>query len=405
MSRRALSLSAYLAYTRGGALGTSFKSGSGLPQSRLGAPVVWVYAETHEQGRALSSLCARLLGLRPEVQIFASGAMPDRDDIAKCELPAETSADCTGFVQALRPQIVLWAGARLRPTLLEALSRHGSYLIALDARDQLWTTPAPRWMPDPGPPTLALFDSFYTVDARANRRLRRLGVDRFRLFKKGPLIDTDPPPNCDDQAHLELTTLLAGRPIWLASGLHADEAHDVLRAHRMTSRLAHRLLLILVPAREDDAARMVAEAGALQMRLCNWDQGETPGEHTQVLIADGPEEIGLWYRLAPLVFLGGSLTHGHGGQDPYVAAALGSAILYGPSVGRHVDAYSRLVDAGAARIVRDADSLAAAVSHLIAPDQAAAMAHAGWDLVSSGAALVDAVLSEICAHLDDTGEP
>lgn len=405
MSRRALSLSAYLAYTRGGAMGHSAKLDSDLPIPKPDAPTVWVYAETHEQGRALSSLCARLLGLRPEVQFFASGAVPDGTGITRCDLPSENASDCASFVQALRPQIVLWAGSKLRPTLLDALARQGSYLIALDARDQLWTTPAPRWMPDPGPPTLTLFDSFYTVDARANRRLRRLGVDRDRLLKKGPLIDTDPPPNCDEQTHLELTARLAGRPIWLASGLQADEASDVLRAHRMTSRLAHRLLLILVPAREEDAPRMIAEADALQMRLCNWDQGETPGEHTQVLITEGVEDIGLWYRLAPLVFLGGSLTHGHGGQNPYVAAALGSAILYGPNVGHHVDSYSRLVDAGAARIVRDTDSLAAAVSHLIAPDQAAAMAHAGWDLVSSGAALVDAVLSEICAHLDDTGEP
>lgn len=405
MSRRALSLSAYLAYTRGGAMGSAGKSAANLPEIAADAPTVWIYAETHEQGRALSSLCARLIGLRPEVQIVASGAVPERFDIVKCDLPAENATECGGFVQALRPQIVLWAGSKLRPTLLDALARHGSYLIALDARDTLWTTPAPRWMPDPGPPTLTLFNSFYTVNAGANRRLRRLGVDRNRLFKKGPLIDTDPPPNCDEQTHLELTTLMTGRPVWLAAGLQADEAGDVLRAHRMTSRLAHRLLLILVPANEAEAPRMVAEAEELQLRLCQWDHGESPDEQTQVLITEGAEDIGLWYRLAPLVFLGGSLTHGHGGQDPYVAAALGSAILYGPNVGHHVDAYSRLVDAGAARIVRDADSLAAAVSHLVAPDQAATMAHAGWDLVSSGAELVDAVLSEICAHFDDTGEP
>ncbi|SMX26991.1 3-deoxy-D-manno-octulosonic acid transferase [Pelagimonas phthalicica] len=400
MSRRALSLAAYLAYARGSA----FAKPISLPD-RPSGPVIWAYAEEHEQGRALGSLCARLLGIRPEISVFASGKIPVRPDLTHISLPAETVAECAQFASGLRPDIVLWTGRSLRPALLDELKKQGAYLIALDARDKLWQTPAPRWMPDPGPATLTLFDSFYTVDASANRRLRRLGVDRELLRKKGPLIDNDPPPPCDDQTHEELAQILSGRPVWLAANLQSDEAGDILRAHRMATRLAHRLLLIMVPASEDDYPRMKAEADELQMRICNWDLGETPDELTQVLITETPEELGLWYRLAPLVFLGGSLTAGHGGQDPFLAAALGAAILYGPNVGQHVDAYSRLVEAGAARIVRDADSLAAAVSHLVAPDQAAVMAHAGWDLVSSGAALVDAVLSEICAELDKEGEP
>ncbi|MGH1412910.1 MAG: 3-deoxy-D-manno-octulosonic acid transferase [Pelagimonas sp.] len=400
MSRRALSLATYLAFARGNA----FPKSVDLP-ARPAGPVVWAYAESHEQGRALASLCARLRGLRPEITVCVSGKVPERADLDQVKLPADTVSECEQFAQALKPNVVLWAGRTLRPALLDALDQQGCHFIALDAQDQLWLTPAPRWMPDPGPAVLALFDSFYTVSAEANRRLRRLGVDRSRLRKKGPLIDNDPPPGCDDLQHEELASLLSGRPVWLAANLPSDEAGDVLRAHRISSRLAHRLLLILVPERDEDAPGIAAEAENLQLRVCLWDQGELPDENTQVLITDGPEELGLWYRLAPLVFLGGSLAHGHGGQDPYLAAALGAAILYGPNVGQHVDAYSRLVDAGAARIIRDTDSLAAAVSHLVAPDQAAVMAHAGWDLVSSGAALVDAVLSEICAHLDTTGEP
>ena len=127
-----------------------------------------------------------------------------------------------------------------------------------------------------------------------------------------------------------------------------------------------------------------------------------PDENTQVFVAENPGELGLWYRLAPLSFLGGSLVPGHGGHDPFEAATLGSAILTGPTSGG-IGAYTRLVEAGAARIVRDTDSLAAAVSNLIAPDQAAAMAHAGWDVISAGAALADAVVAELGDLLDKRG--
>jgi 3-deoxy-D-manno-octulosonic-acid transferase len=69
-------------------------------------------------------------------------------------------------------------------------------------------------------------------------------------------------------------------------------------------------------------------------------------------------------------------------------------------VGQHLDAYSRLVSAGGARIVKDMESLSSAVTHLIAPDRAAAMAHAGWSVVSSGAETADLVLTQIDEWLD-----
>ncbi len=188
--------------------------------------------------------------------------------------------------------------------------------------------------------------------------------------------------------------------MWLAARLRAAEVNDILRAHRRAVRMAHRLLLIIVPHDEAEAPAIARAVEAEQMRCANWDAGETLDDNTMVLMAEGPEELGMWYRLAPLAFLGGSLVAGHGGHDPMEAAALGTAILYGPNVGGHLAGYTRLVEAGAARIVRDADSLASALTNLTAPDQAAAMAHAGWDVATASAALVDQVVNEICEELD-----
>jgi 3-deoxy-D-manno-octulosonic-acid transferase len=327
--------------------------------------------------------------------------VPERPDALHLPTPPETLGDCDGFAKALTPQVVLWAGQKLRPALIDALRKTGSHMIALDAGDQPWHSPAPRWLPDPTPAPLPLFHSVYATGDAAARRLRRSGVETGRIRTEGPLIDADQPLPCDDAQYEEVAGHLAGRPVWLAAHLCPHEARDVLMAHRHAVRLAHRLLLVMVPDDDKHAAEIEAEARASQMRVCNWDAGETPDELTQVLLADGPDELGLWFRLAPLAFLGGSLVSDRGGHDPYQAASMGTAILYGPNVGRHVGADSRMVDAGAARIVRDADSLGAAVTHLIAPDQAAAMAHAGWDLISSGAALIDCVISEIMTTLDN----
>ena len=63
--------------------------------------------------------------------------------------------------------------------------------------------------------------------------------------------------------------------------------------------------------------------------------------------------------------------------------------------------YSRLAKAGAARIVKDSDSLSSALSQLTAPDQVAAMAHAGWETVSEGAEVSDQIISLAQTLLDE----
>ena len=140
-------------------------------------------------------------------------------------------------------------------------------------------------------------------------------------------------------------------------------------------------------------------------RVADWDNGDFPEENTQVLFAETPDELGLWYRIAPISFVGSSLIAGAGGRVPLEPAALGSAILYGPSVRRYLGSYTRLANVGAARIVKDADSLTAALMFLAAPDQVAAMAHAGWQVVSDSAAVSDKVLEHAHMLMDTQEEP
>ncbi|MBP0481588.1 3-deoxy-D-manno-octulosonic acid transferase [Sagittula salina] len=396
MSSRALSLQAYLATTRGSG-SSDMPALPPRPPGRL----VWAHATGAERGRALASLCARLMAQHPDASVILSGDMVAHDDMPHVAAPPERLADCVTYMRHLAPDVVLWAGGALRPALLSAARQEGAHLVALDLEPEGIETPAAaRWLPDPAPATLALFHSLYSTDERAARRLRRLGMEPARVHAAQPLLDAEMPLPCDETQHEEIAGLMAGRPVWLAARLRGLEARDVLSAHRQAVRLNHRLLLVIVPATEEDADRAERAAAASQLRVCNWDAGETPDENTQVLLTEGPEQLGLWYRLAPLAFLGGSLLTGHGGEDPFEAATLGTAILYGPNVGRHLASYTRLVGAGAARIVRDADSLATAVLQLIAPDAAAQMAHAGWEVISSGAELVDEVIAEVADILD-----
>jgi 3-deoxy-D-manno-octulosonic-acid transferase len=93
-------------------------------------------------------------------------------------------------------------------------------------------------------------------------------------------------------------------------------------------------------------------------------RGHLPDRGSDIYVADTIGELGIFYRIAPIVFMGGSLVP-HGGQNPIEPAKLDSAILYGPHVANFVEIYDQLSRARGAALVRDAESLARSISLLL----------------------------------------
>src|SRR5204863_7367457 len=89
-------------------------------------------------------------------------------------------------------------------------------------------------------------------------------------------------------------------------------------------------------------------------------RGELPGPDTDVYVADTLGELGLVYRVAPIVFVGGSLAS-HGGQNPIEPIKLGAAILHGPHVWNFAEIYTALDAAHGAEQVTDVGKLAVRV--------------------------------------------
>ena len=128
------------------------------------------------------------------------------------------------------------------------------------------------------------------------------------------------------QAELDrLRSALADRPVWLAASTHPGEEAMVAAAHR---RVAPRL------SRPADDHRAAASAIAARRWPRSWRaaprrRGGPPAQRG-IWIADTMGELGLWYRLAPIAFVGRSLVAPGGGQNPLEPARLGCAIAVGP---------------------------------------------------------------------------
>lgn len=378
---------------------------------RARGTLVWIHAGEPQNILAVQDLAQRLCHTRYGVHVLIT--LPDAASFAHAmknwvphdlmqieQAPTEHPAAINAFWRHWAPDVAIWAWGDLRPNLVDKVHQSGCPIALIDADEAGFDGRRERWLPEL---TRQLLDPFMAIMVRSNaavQRLQTLGVETSRIDMKPPLQAGGYALSCRETDLSDLTETLMGRPVWLANNVQQDELPIILQAHRRSLRLSHRLMLVLHPAHGGLSEVFAEKIASDGLRQADWTAGQEPDDASQVLLTEDHGDLGLFYRLAPVTFMGSSLVVGYSGRNPFEAAALGSAVLYGPNVRRFMPFYSRLAKAGAARIVKDGETLGAAVTQLIAPDQAAAMAHAGWDVVSQGAGLTDRVIDLVQAALD-----
>lgn len=367
--------------------------------------LVWIHAAEPGNNRALNDLAHRLTATRSGCQVLLTAAhdgFGDRgsEDIWQDETPSDHPLVTDAFIAHWAPDVVVWTWGDLRPNLILSAAESGAHMMLVDAAGDGFDGRRDRWLPEVPRALLAQFNHVTARDEEARLRLAQMGRSVAAMEIGQPLHPFGKMLPVTESDLTELNTALAGRPAWLSARTAPNESATILAAHKLALKASHRLLLILHFADFQDAEDAEEHANEEGLQVAKWSDGVFPDDNTQVLIADEDDELGLWMRIATISFIGGSMRSGSDLCDPYSAAAHGTAIIYGPNVGPHVDAFSRLMNAGAARIVNDTESLGRAVSQMIAPDHAAQMAMAGWDVATRGADNLDRIIALIQDRLD-----
>jgi 3-deoxy-D-manno-octulosonic-acid transferase len=374
---------------------------------RPNGELIWIHAPEKGGGPAALALACRMIGARDGVSVlFTNGekentpVSSDPNNLIRDVVPADHPDSTAAFIAHWAPDAVLWLWGALRPNLVLECADADIPMILGNAEADGFEGRRDRWLREVPRALLTRFEKVIARSDIASARLAQMGCSNAQLEQDAPLHFSGAALPFSVSDFDELARTLRGRPVWCATAVQPGEVNTVLKAHRHAMRLSHRLLLILNLADETQEQECIETIAQQGMRKAIWENGEFPDDNCQVLLACSQGELGLWYRVAPVSFLGSSLAAGKGGLDPMHAASLGTAVLYGPNVRNHLHAFSQLASAGAARIVNDANALGVAVARLIAPDQAATMAMAGWDVVSKSAATTDRLVDLLQDALD-----
>ena len=379
---------------------------------RPAGPLVWLHAASVGESLSVLPLIQRLRARWPHVTLlFTSGTVTSAQLLAGrlppgClhqYAPLDVPGWIARFLDPWRPGAVLWVESELWPNTIAEIHRRHLPLALINARLSprsfaRWRAAAPLLRPP-----LAAFGICLAQDEATAKRLATLGAPRVDCL--GNLkFDAEPLP-ADDAELRSLQAAIEGRPVWLAASVQPGEIDAIIAAHRRLAPSHPRLLTLIVPRHATRGAEIAAACRAAGLAVSQRSLGARPDQYGDVYIADTMGELGLFYRLARIAFVGGSLVP-HGGQNALEAARLDCAIVFGPHMHNFAEVAAALLAAGGAEQVDDAEALGTTIGRLLGdPAAVASRSAAARQVAETGRGTVARVTQALAPMFEHLGEP
>jgi 3-deoxy-D-manno-octulosonic-acid transferase len=328
---------------------------------RPDGPLIWLHSASIGEMLAVIPLIERLRARNFPV-LVTSGTVTSAA-LAEQRLPAgvlhqfiplDAPRFVARFLDHWQPSLALFVESDLWPNLIVGCADRSIPMILVNGR--LSERSFRRWqrMPHAIAALLQRLDLCLAQSTADAQRYGALGAPRISSI--GNLKLDVPAPPVDQTVLHKLSAIVVTRSVIAAASTHAGEEKDIIAAHRRLRAKDPTLLTIIAPRHPDRGPDIAEAAKAAGLAVALRSRGELPKPDVDIFVADTFGELGLIYRLAPVVFMGGSLAS-HGGQNPIEAIRLGAAVVHGPHVWNFAEIYAALDAAHGATQIADADAL------------------------------------------------
>lgn len=277
-------------------------------------------------------------------------------------VPLDLKPALERFLDHWIPDAAIFTESEIWPMTLMELERRNIPRILVNAR--MSDRSFKRWR-NAGGVGETLFESFSHVIAQSD-----LDAERFKMLGARPVdvsgnlkVDTGSLPY-DENELKSFSTRIGKRPCWVAVSTHEGEEEIVGSVHTTLKQRFPDLLTVLVPRHPDRSSgihSMLKDRGLMVSRR---SENETLTDKTDIYLGDTIGEMGFYLRLAQVAFIGKSLKAA-GGQNPLEPAMIGIPIVSGQAIQNFRDAYRKLMEGRAVRLVADEDMLLANLEYLL----------------------------------------
>ena len=308
-------------------------------------------------------------------------------------VPLDIPNAVTRFLDHWKPDAGLFVESDLWPNLVLGARERGVRLALVNARISERSAAGWSRIPGSGRALIRAFDTVLAQDEEIAQRFRNLGARNVLVV--GSLKADALPLSCDRHALEALKAQIGTRPLLIAAQTHPGEDETVLPVHDILRQRFANLLTILVPRHPERGPDIAILCGP--RKPARRAAGEQIGAETEIYIADTMGEMGLFYRLAPFCFIGGTLVP-LGGHNPLEPAVLRCAILAGPHRASAARAYEAILSAqGSIGTVANSADIARQAARLLADP---VLARATSEAAARGAATQSGAVARTIAVLE-----
>lgn len=368
------------------------------PQGRL----IWVHAASVGEAHSVIPLIRRLTERFPQASVLLTTGTVTSARLMDAKLPERAyhqfvPVDCwpavARFLNHWRPDVAIWTESEIWPNLITLTRAQGCPMALLNARMSLRSYRTWTRFPRSIGILVRAFDLICPQSDDDAERYRHFGARNLHML--GNLKHDSPPLPADSGEMASLQAQIGERPVWVASSTHHGEEALIAEAHGKLAGDHPSLLTIIAPRHPQRGGKIAEELTGRGYRVALRSRGEAPDGSTGIYIADTLGELGIFYRIAGIVFIGGSLVP-HGGQNPLEPARLDCALLTGPHTDNFTAICGELESRQALLRVQDVSELVAEV-HSLLRDHARQeeLAHAALALAQEKQGVLSQVMAEL----------
>ncbi|MEG3619009.1 3-deoxy-D-manno-octulosonic acid transferase [Magnetovibrio sp. PR-2] len=372
------------------------------PDGRL----VWIHAASVGESLSVLTFIDRVQKDYPDTSILVTtGTLTSARLMAK-RLPQGAvhqyvPADCVSYVRRFlehwKPDLAFWVESEFWPNMVIETRARAVPMVVLNGRMSQSSYEGWRKSRAMIGRILSAFPLVLAQSDTDGLRFQDLGAKAVDV--PGNLKYASAPLPYDEAELTKLKSTIGERPVWLASSTHPGEETIAGRAHKTLRDKLDNPLTIIVPRHPERGSEIADDLKASGLNVALRSIGDDLSDQTDVYIADTLGELGIFYRLCSVVFIGKTLA-GSGGQNPIEPAQLGCALIFGPDMSNFEDASALLSDAGGAHWVANEGELTNTLEDLMTNEQNRTnAAQQAQDAIASEAQVLERVMTTLTPYL------